>query len=38
MTHVIGSRQQLRANFLAVIEMLYGEPEADRVNSELGDG
>ena len=37
MTHVIGKRQQLRANFLSIIEMLYGEPEADRINSELGD-
>jgi hypothetical protein len=36
MTHTIGSRRNLRANFLAVIEMLYGEPEADRIDSELG--
>lgn len=37
MTHSIGSRQQLRANFLSVIEMLYGEAEADRVDIELGN-
>lgn len=37
MTHVIGRPEQLRGNFLSVIEMLYGEREADRVNSELPD-
>ena len=37
MTHVIGGQEHLRANFLSVIEMLYGEPEADRVDSELAD-
>ncbi|MCP3980163.1 MAG: hypothetical protein GY716_12730 [bacterium] len=37
MTHAIGSPDRLRANFLSAIEMLYGEPEADRVNSELAD-
>lgn len=35
MTHAIGSRRLLRANFLAVIEMLYGESAADRISSEL---
>src|SRR5436309_2065480 len=35
MTHVIGRPEQLRANFLSVIEMLYGEREADRIDSEL---
>jgi len=37
MTHAIGRHERLRANFLSVIETLYGEPEADRVNSELAD-
>ena len=37
MTQAIGRPEQLRANFLSTIEMLYGEPEADRVNSELAD-
>lgn len=37
MTHVIGPPERLRANFLSVIEMIYGESEADRVNSELAD-
>lgn len=37
MTHVIGRPEQLRGNFLSVIEMLYGEHEADRVGSELTD-
>lgn len=37
MTHAIGRPEQLRANFLAIIEVLYGEPEADRVNAELAD-
>ena len=35
MTPAIGRPEHLRANFLSVIEMLYGEREADRVNSEL---
>lgn len=35
MTHVIGSQRNLRLNFLAVIEMLHGEHEADRILSEL---
>lgn len=37
MTHAIGRPEHLRLNFLSVIEMLYGESEADRVNSELLD-
>ena len=37
MTHTIGNPGQLRANFLAVVELLYGEAEADRVSSELLD-
>ena len=37
MTHTSGRPEQLRANFLSVIEVLYGEAEADRVNSELAD-
>ena len=36
MSHVIGDPQNLRANFLSVIEMLYGEAEADRIEAELG--
>ena len=37
MTHVTGTSGRLRTNFLSVIERLYGESEADRVNSELTD-
>jgi Nucleotidyltransferase of unknown function (DUF6036) len=37
MKHVIGRPERLRLNFLSVIEMLYGEREADRVSSELPD-
>ena len=37
MSHVIGRPGHLRGNFLSVIEMLYGEREADRVSSELPD-
>ena len=37
MAHAMGSPEQLRANFLSVIELLYGEPEADRIDSELAD-
>ena len=35
MTHAIGNHRFLVQNFLAVIEMLFGEHEADQVNSEL---
>lgn len=35
MTHVIGNRANLRANFVVVIEMLYGESVADRVEGML---
>lgn len=37
MTPVTGPSGRLRANFLSTIEMVYGEGEADRVNSELTD-
>ena len=37
MTHAIGPPQQLRARFLSVIELLYGQAEADRVDSNLAD-
>jgi hypothetical protein len=37
MTHGIGPPGQLRANLLSVIERLYGESAADRVNAELAD-
>lgn len=37
MTHVICPPRRLRANFLSVIEMVYGESEADRVDAELPD-
>jgi len=35
MTHVIGNPAHLRDNFLVVIEMLYGEAAADRVEAAL---
>lgn len=35
MTHVIANNRYLVQNFLSVIEMLYGEPEADRIKAEL---
>ncbi len=37
MTHVMGRSKQIRSNFLSVIEVLYGESEASRVDSELPD-
>jgi hypothetical protein len=37
MTHAIGNHRYLVQNFLSIIEMLYGEHEADRVNSELAN-
>lgn len=35
MTHAIGTQRHLVQNFLAVMEMLYGESEADRIQLEL---
>lgn len=35
MTHVACPPRRVRANLLSVIEMIYGESEADRVDSEL---
>jgi hypothetical protein len=35
MTHAVARPEQLRANFLAIVEMLYGESEADSVASEF---
>jgi hypothetical protein len=38
MSHVIGRPEILRLNFLSILEMLYGQAEADRIAAELTAG